>query len=199
MSIVPAGDPAPSAGLAFLAFLEERGVVTITGIDTQKFAELGVSYAEFEGLLGMFGKLHRTSAWLIGDALNHGERAYPQEYVQAAEATGLAEQTLMNYKSVCKAVPRSRRKPNLPFSVHAEVMKLSPAEQKQWLDRADKEQWPRGRLREELRGPVIPLALREADVTDLARHVVRAARESGENYLVPAIAMRPLIAALGEE
>lgn len=140
-------DEAPrSEAIALLAELERGGALTMTSLTLTR----EITYDEYEGLFGMFGQLHEASAWLIGDLLNYGERIYGQTYVQAAHATGLAEGTLVNYASVCSRVPRSRRREALPFSVHAEVAFMSPAEQDRWLKTAQKNGWRRSQLREAL-------------------------------------------------
>lgn len=133
-------------GIRLLAKLEQSGAVTETSLTLPP----DLPFDQYEALARMFGQLHRTSAWLLGDLLNYGEKVYGETYTQASEATGLAEQTLMNYASVCGRVPRSRRRKTLPFSVHAEVASLPPAEQEMWLKRAASEKWTRGRIREEL-------------------------------------------------
>jgi hypothetical protein len=77
---------------------------------------------------------------------------YGETYAQAVHATGLAEQTLTNYASVCNRIPRSRRRPPhvLKFSVHAEVAYLPPADQEKWLKEAVANKWKRRDLREAL-------------------------------------------------
>lgn len=135
-----------SVGLQLLAELEKAGAITETSLTLPP----DTSYDRLEALITMFGQLHRTSAWVLGDALNHAERVYGETYVQASVWTGLAEQTLQNYASVCGRVPRSRRRKELPFSVHAEIASLEPDEQKEWLAKASKERWTRSILRDEL-------------------------------------------------
>jgi hypothetical protein len=99
-------------------------------------------------LAAMFGQLHRTSAWLIGDLLNYGEKVYGETYAQAETVTGLSRGTLMNYSSVCAHIPRSRRRENVPFSTHAEVAYLEPEEQEKWLEQAAVHGWTKSELRD---------------------------------------------------
>lgn len=136
----------PNLGLQLLAELEKSGAVTETSLTLPP----DLPFDQYEALATMFGQLHRTSAWLIGDLLNYGEKVYGETYTQASAATGLAEQTLMNYASVCGRVPRSRRKKKLPFSVHAEIASMSPADQEKWLRLAAQGGWTRSQLRDEL-------------------------------------------------
>jgi hypothetical protein len=133
----------PSQGIQLLAQLEQSGAITATALVLPP----DTPYEQCEALAAMFGQLHRTSAWLIGDLLNHIERAYGETYAQAAEATGLSKGTLMNYTSVCSHIPRSRRRASLPFSTHAEVAYLPPVEQEEWLKKASDRQWTKAELR----------------------------------------------------
>lgn len=133
----------PSEGLRLLAQLEASGAITPTALVLPP----DTPYDQCEALAAMFGQLHRTSAWLIGDLLNHIERVYGETYAQAAEATGLSKGTLMNYTSVCSHIPRSRRKATVPFSTHAEVAYLAPEEQSDWLKKAVDNKWTKAELR----------------------------------------------------
>lgn len=136
----------PSNGLQLLAELERTGAITPTSLTLPP----GVSFDRLEALITMVGQVHRQSAWVLGDALNYAELSYGEMYAQAHVWTGLAEQTLMNYASVCGRVPKSRRRGELPFSVHAELASLPAKEQKEWLEKASKGGWTRSVLRVEL-------------------------------------------------
>lgn len=133
----------PSTGIQLLVELEERGAITPTSLSLPP----DLPYDQYEALAAMFGQLHRTSAWLIGDLLNYGERVYGEKYAQAEAATGLSKGTLMNMASVCSHIPRSRRRQSLPFSTHAEVAYLEPQEQERWLKKAASEGWTKEELR----------------------------------------------------
>jgi N6-adenosine-specific RNA methylase IME4 len=74
----------------------------------------------------------------IGDWLKFGKR-YGETYTQAVEATGMKDQTLMNYAYVASRIEISRRRENLSFAIHAEVAPLEPAQQDRILDRAEHE------------------------------------------------------------
>jgi len=136
----------PSLGLQLLSELEKAGAITETSLTLPP----DIPWDRYEALVTMFGQLHRTSAWLLGDALNYGEKVYGETYTQAANWTGLAESTLANYASTCGRVPRSRRRSNLSFSVHQEVAWLEPKVQEEWLDKVAHNGWTRSVLREEL-------------------------------------------------
>jgi len=136
-------DAEPSEGLKLLAALEASGAITNTSLTLPPH----IPYSQCEALAAMFGQLHRTSAWLIGDLLNHIERVYGETYAQAAEVTGLSKGALMNYTSVCSHIPRSRRRATVPFSTHMEVAYLDPPEQERWLKEADTNKWTKEELR----------------------------------------------------
>jgi hypothetical protein len=155
-----------SGGIELLAQLERAGAITSTSLVLPP----ETTWEQYEALAGMLGQLHRTAGWLIGDLLNFGEKVYGETYVQAAAATGLAEQTLMNYASVCSRIPRARRRPSLPFSVHAEVAYLEPDEQERWLSEAEQEGWTRSELRLAMKGeqPQDPEPEVEPEVLPLA-------------------------------
>ena len=136
-------EPQPSEGMKLLAQLEAAGAITSTALVLPP----ETPYAQCEALASMFGQLHRTSSWLIGDLLNHIERVYGETYAQAAEATGLSKGALMNYTSVCSHIPRSRRRAKVPFSTHMEVAYLEPAEQDRWLKEAERNRWTKDELR----------------------------------------------------
>lgn len=133
-----------NSGLALLAELERSGAVTSTSLNLPP----DLPYDQYEALASMFGQLHRTSQWLIGDLLNFGEKVYGETYAQAEELTGLAPQTLANYSSVCSRIPRSRRRSKVNFSLHAEVASMTPDEQKKWLKLSEENQWTRVQLRD---------------------------------------------------
>lgn len=133
----------PSKGIQLLAELEKTGAITNTALTLPP----ETPYDQCEALAAMFGQLHRTSAWLIGDLLNHIERVYGETYAQAAEATGLSKGALMNYTSVCSHIPKSRRRATVPFSTHMEVAYLDPPEQERWLKEAATNKWTKEELR----------------------------------------------------
>ena len=90
--------------------------------------------------------------WWLGDWLRFGEAQFGEKYAQAVEDTGFAEQTLQNDVWVASAIPASRRREELTFSHHSEVAALPPAEQDEWLDKAERGHWTRERLRREMGG-----------------------------------------------
>lgn len=72
--------------------------------------------------------------WWLGDWVNYGEATYGETYSQALEATEYEEKTLRNYAYVARNIQMSRRRDNLTFSVHSEIVGLPTAkEQDRWL------------------------------------------------------------------
>lgn len=115
-----------------------------------------LSYTEFEKLCRGFGGgargLSNTLQWAAGDLIVYGERLYGEKCYQALEFLGFDERTLSNYARVASAFPPARRRAlPLTFSHHAEVAKLHPEEQDEWLDKTQKKGWPRAELRKALR------------------------------------------------
>lgn len=108
------------------------------------------SYEDFEQLFAFLGEAEKAFAWWVGDAVLACEGLYGQKVYQAAELTGLAPQTVSNRASICSRIPRSRRRDNVHFSLHAEIAYFEPKEQKEWLDKISRNGWTRSMLREEL-------------------------------------------------
>lgn len=92
-----------------------------------------------------------SSSWWLGDWLVYGELTYPDRYRQALAATSLDYQTLRNYAWVARSFRLSRRRDNLSFGHHAELASLPPEEQDYWLNQAERGNWSRNRLRQQLK------------------------------------------------
>lgn len=167
------------------------------------FTDPDLPYDTYEQLGAFIGRIDDASSFWLGDWILFGEKAYKDDrYAQAAEATGLSPQRLMNVSSTCSRVPRSVRRAGLKFSHHEVVAKLEPAEQRQWLQIADEQGWSRRRLFEAINGaPEPPPAAADGRLTvDVARDLVRRAKPSGDPawWLVPREAVVQLRSALGE-
>ncbi|MFH8342783.1 LmbU family transcriptional regulator [Streptomyces sp. AM6-12] len=97
-------------------------------------------------------ELTNSSAWWLADWLLFGEAAYGwRRYREAVERTGLDYQTLRNYAWVARRFERHRRRDGLSFAHHAEVARLPPPEQDQWLCEAERGGWSRNELRKAVR------------------------------------------------
>lgn len=110
--------------------------------------------------------IHNCSAWWIGDWLIFGEDRYPDRYKDALAGTSLDYQTLKNYAWVARKFKISRRRDRLSFQHHVEVAALSEEKQDEWLDRAERFQWSRNKLRASLRASNAASQLQAADGKD---------------------------------
>lgn len=186
-----------AGGLEILGSLEALGAATSVSLDLPA----DMSYDRYEALGLALGRAHRTVAWMIGDWLNFGEKVHGEKYAQAAEQINMAPQTLLNYASVSRKIPRERRRAELPFSVHALVAPLEPKQQTLWLEKAVKNDWKREELREHLRPPepLPPVVGEVVELEEAARELVRVAKKYGNDFLVARHSFLMLCAALGED
>jgi hypothetical protein len=187
-----------AGGLEILGNLERLGAATPTSLDLPP----ETTYEQYEAVGFALGRAHRNISWKIADWLNFGEHVHGTKYEQAALVLNMNPDTLRNYASIGRRVPRERRRPELPFSVHGLVAALEPAAQTEWLERASTNDWAREELRDHMRGnvdPVLPVVVEPAEVVeDAARHLVRSAVRMGDGFLVREQAFTTLAAALGE-
>lgn len=107
-------------------------------------------FDRYESIGRFLGSSLDAARWWLADWLIFGEGAFGQRFYQAAEGTGLSEETLVIYSRIAQQVPRSRRRSDLHFSHHREVGKLGPEEQTYWLDRAATRSLSTRELREEI-------------------------------------------------
>ncbi|WAL97009.1 LmbU family transcriptional regulator [Streptomyces sp. Je 1-369] len=92
-----------------------------------------------------------SSAWWIADWLVYGESTFHDRYVEATRRTSLSYQTLRNYTWVAREFPLHRRRQNLSFSHHLEVVALEKPQQDYWLRKAEELGWSRNKLRGQIR------------------------------------------------
>lgn len=98
--------------------------------------------------LGVFlGGLGRGYPWWVGDFLNTGEDVFGEEFAQIEKAFPHSPQTLANYKSVAKHVPKKRRR-GLHMTVVSEVAYLPPAQRDELIAQAVAGDWKREEMRE---------------------------------------------------
>lgn len=113
--------------------------------------------------------------FLLGDWLAYGEKEHGKTYEQACIETGLDYTTLAHYKQVCGSIEYCRRRQNLSFSHHREVVDLTASEQDNWLQLADAGGWSVMTLRAKLR------ALGKAkDAGDDGEATVQTLKELGD-------------------
>lgn len=108
------------------------------------------TYTAWEEFGRVLGRMERSVQWWMGDWWRFGERKWGERAAQAVDSSW-DFQTWANAGWVAGAVETSRRREVLSWSHHAEVAALSPAEQDDWLDRAEAESWSRNDLRTALR------------------------------------------------
>ncbi len=136
-------------GLRLIDALEKCGAVSQTSLEIH---DPDLPYEQWAALGNLFGRARNSVCWYIGDWLVFGERGiYGERYAQAASETGMARQTLFNYSSTCRRVPKSIRRAGVSFSIHSEVASLPPNQQRHWLARAEKEGLNREQIRDLLR------------------------------------------------
>lgn len=109
------------------------------------------TYDEWFAAMTWVQQVEKASPFWIGDLLSFGEAAYGEKYSQAVEATGHKASYLMNVASVASKIPVERRHPDLSFAHHQDVAALPEAEQEQWLDKAQEEDWTSKDLRNHIR------------------------------------------------
>lgn len=195
-------------GDAFRAIvtMAEGGAITPVSLD---LSDPDLPFESYEMLGAYLGRMNRSCSWWIGDWLVFGEGVYGEKFAQAVAHTGLAEQTLLNRAYVCRNVARELRRPEVPFSVHAEVASLPAKEQRKWLERASKGNWTRADLRAQMKARRTDTPPPEAGgeepelavLIEVARAILRDAKEHEDPgfYLVPTEDVVRLRAAVGEE
>jgi hypothetical protein len=97
------------------------------------------TYEAWATMLAQAEHAHRCLGWWLGDLLNYGEAAYGERYAQAVQTTGLAVQTLTNYKSVAKAIPPEKRIEGLSWTAHRIAAFLPPSQKSAVLEWAKEE------------------------------------------------------------
>ena len=112
-----------------------------------------LEYAEWAPIGIKFRKAKEWLQFAIGAWLNHGEAHYGEMYTQAAEETGLPEETLMIFKYVDSRVPEEVRilEDHMNWSHHRMVAKFPPEEQSKWLQMAHQNVWSVRDLKEALK------------------------------------------------
>jgi len=104
-----------------------------------------------------------SSTWWVADWLVYGESEFQDRYHEAVKRTSLSYQTLRNYTWVARKFPLTRRRQNLSFSHHLEVVALDQPEQDYWLRKAEAMGWSRNKLRGEVRSS---LRARQGEATE---------------------------------
>ncbi len=134
--------------LALLATLEEAGALSVVGLHLH---DPNLTYARYEAICVLLGKMHEAVRFAIGDAILLGEQLFKEEAYQAIESLGLSETARREYVRVAERVPRSVRSKHVSWSHHRAVAALPVPEQRMWLKRAATENLSHHELRHALR------------------------------------------------
>jgi len=111
----------------------------------------GITFNEWENIGRLLNQIEGSTQWWIGDWLNHGELKWGEKYKEAEEKTDFDYGYMRNLKLVSKNIELSRRRDKLSFAHHQEVAPFEPGEQDYWLDEAEKNNWTRKELRQQIR------------------------------------------------
>jgi len=110
------------------------------------------TFDQFQAATAFAQKAHKASSWWVADLVAYGETRsdWQERHDAVLEATGYAEKTVQNLKYIGENIHPSRRRDDVAFSVHSEVVSLEPKEQEGWLERAATEGWSQRELRSEI-------------------------------------------------
>lgn len=172
-----------------------------------------INYRNFEKLGARLGNFHDASKWWIGDWLLFGDDKFGEKMGQAMEATGRAYHTLQNYRWVAsKWADRTRRRPTVAHSMHAELAALPPDGQVEWLDKIETNDWKLDQLRVHLREARLAtrpqldvhenggFRLDPERIVPLARSVILRAQPLGDGrYVIEGELLAQLRAAFGQD
>lgn len=81
--------------------------------------------------------VHGAVQWWLGDWLVLGEERFGEEHAQYLPSVGVTAETLSQYAWVARNITPERRIYDLSWSVYREVADLPPAQQQEWLARAE--------------------------------------------------------------
>lgn len=105
--------------------------------------------ADWQGPLQFAIWCQRASPWWIGDLVNRGEDLFGEEFGEVCGRT-LSTEMVSRYASVARRVPPQNRRPELSWSAHAAVARLTHAEQRKFLATAAREGWNSDDLRKKV-------------------------------------------------
>ncbi len=123
--------------------------VRIRPVGMEITSELSID--EWSQLAGPIGNASRSVAFIIGDWLIHGQKAFrgkqntstsriaSKKYHLALANTGLDLTTLQNYAYVSRKVPLATRSEQLSWEHHKVLAKLPPLDQQVWIERCHEE------------------------------------------------------------
>lgn len=149
MSVVELEDPTDESQIDPADVVAEHGPFLLT--HNGAVVRGTPTYDEWYAAITWAKQVEKASPFWVGDLLQWGEAKFGEMASQVHEAIGYEYQTSANAQYVCKKIPPERRRPTVPFSHHAEVASLPPAEQDKWLDKCETENLTREQLRVQLR------------------------------------------------
>ena len=117
--------------------------LTATGVVIEGNPELG----EWKAAMQFVSRTGGSSMWWLGDLLAIGDAKYGELASQDVGDGRYEQKTLYQAKWVAENVQFSMRIENLSFTHHSLVAGMSPAEQNEWLEKADKEKLSAAKLR----------------------------------------------------
>lgn len=96
-----------------------------------------IDFEEWSQCWNVVRGIQRSHLWHLGDCYRYGFNRWPAEHAQLLDqyAAGTGEVA----KWVCDKIPIERRRESLSFSLHKEVARLTPEQQDEILDLAEKE------------------------------------------------------------
>ena len=133
---------------ALLDQLAAAGAYNGTGLH---LAKPEITYEQLESIGTLLAEHHKSVRFAIGDWLLLVEYMFPEKFSQALEVLQMSPEGARDFMRVSEKVPRSIRREKLSWSHHRAVAALEPPEQKQWLNRAEKESLSHHQLRDALR------------------------------------------------
>lgn len=104
--------------------VQSTGLAIKAGLPIEQWLEVGEQLKRVETGI----------QWWIGDWLNYGESEYGEKYSQALDATDYTYQGLSDIAYVCKNYEISRRRDNVSFSAHRELLSLDKNAQDEALE-----------------------------------------------------------------
>lgn len=105
--------------------------------------------SDWQGPLQFALWCQRASPWWIGDMINRGEDLFGESFGEVCGET-LSTEMVSRYASVARRVPPQNRRPELSWSAHAAVARLSHQQQRKFLTQAAREGWNSDDLRKKV-------------------------------------------------
>ncbi len=123
--------------------------LTATGMDVRGRP----SFEEYEQVGEFVKRAHKRSGWWLAAWVAYPDTRsdWEERISQAHDVTGLSEKTLKNLRAIGRGIEPSRRRDDVEFAIHAEVVGLTPDEQSYWLAKVAEEGWDRRDLRLNIR------------------------------------------------